>query len=222
MRLSDRESHLIWSTSTGPDRADFTSAPGGLGLVQDFLNTVNVQEYGPDLLADTALARAWAAVSVRTWSLLRGVDAEPPTLNDADLSRLRALRDTIAKMVAGEPPDQTAAVSATLTLSDTGEVRLEPSGGGWRWLASALWAEIMLGQQDGTWRRVKRCHNHTCGSTFYDRSKNNSGVWHDVKTCGNVANLRASRARRRERQRAAEDGGLSPASGASATGLEPN
>jgi hypothetical protein len=159
---------------------------------------------------------------VRTWSLLRGVDAEPPTLDDADLSRLRALRDTIAKMVAGEPPDQTAAVSATFALSDTGEVRLEPSGGGWRWLASALWAEIMLGQQDGTWRRVKRCHNHTCGSTFYDRSKNNSGVWHDVKTCGNVANLRASRARRRERERAAEDSRLNPASGASATGLEPN
>jgi hypothetical protein len=208
-----------WSAS---GRLPVASAPGGLGLVQDFLNTVNVQEYGPDLLADTALARDWAAAAVRTWSLLRGVDAEPPTLNDADLSRLRALRDTIAKMVAGEPPDQTAAVSATFELSDTGEVRLEPSGGGWRWLASALWAEIMLGQQDGTWRRVKRCHNHTCGSTFYDRSKNNSGVWHDVKTCGNVANLRASRARRRERERAAEDSRFNPASGASATALEPN
>jgi predicted RNA-binding Zn ribbon-like protein len=156
--------------------------------------------------------------------MLRGVDAKPPTLNDADLSRLRALRDTIAKMVAGEPPDRPGAVSvsATFALSDTGEVRLEPSGSGWHWLASALWAEIMLGQQDGTWRRVKRCHNHECGSTFYDRSKNNSGVWHNVKTCGNVANLRASRARRRERERAAEDGKLSPASKASGAGPEPN
>ncbi|WP_230981726.1 CGNR zinc finger domain-containing protein [Mycobacterium malmoense] len=46
---------------------------------------------------------------------------------------------------------------------------------------------------------MKRCRNHRCASTFYDRSKNNSGVWHSVKTCGNAANLRASRARRRER-----------------------
>jgi predicted RNA-binding Zn ribbon-like protein len=210
-----------WSASS---RLPVASAPGGLGLVQDFLNTVNVQEYGPDLLADTALARDWAAVAVRTWSLLRGVDAEPPTLNDADLSRLRALRDTIAQLVRGEEAagPGTTAISASFAVSDTGEVRLEPAGSGWRWLASALWAEILLGQRDGTWRRVKKCHNHPCESTFYDRSKNNSGVWHDVKTCGNVANLRASRARRRERERTAEDSRLNPASGASATGLEPN
>jgi CGNR zinc finger/Putative stress-induced transcription regulator len=190
-----------WSAS---HRYRLASAPGGLGLVQDFLNTVRIGEYGPDLLADTALAGAWATDAVRTWSALRGVDAEPPSLSDADLSKLRALRDTIAKMVAGEAPRGTGSVSASFALSDTGEVRLEPAGSGWRWLASALWGEILLGQQDGTWRRIKQCHNHHCGSTFYDRSKNNSGVWHDVKTCGNAANLRASRARRRERERAAE------------------
>ncbi|WP_264064431.1 CGNR zinc finger domain-containing protein [Mycobacterium montefiorense] len=197
-----------WSAS---QRLPVALAPGGLGLVQDFLNTFRIQDHGPDLLAEPALARDWVAGAVRTWSKLRGVDAEPPALNAADLSRLRALRDTIAKMVAGELPDRRSAVaiSASFGLSDTGDVRLEPRGSGWHWLASALWAEIMLGQQDGTWRRVKRCHNRDCGSTFYDRSKNNSGVWHDVKTCGNVANLRASRARRRERERAGEDGRLS-------------
>ncbi len=115
------------------------------------------------------------------------------------------MRDTIAGLVAGEPPAAraTAGVSAAFALSAAGEVRLEPVGGGWRWLASALWAEILLSQRNDTWRRVKRCHNPRCASTFYDRSKNNSGVWHDVKTCGNAANLRASRARRRDRDRAA-------------------
>jgi predicted RNA-binding Zn ribbon-like protein len=134
------------------------------------------------------------------------VVVRPPLLGEADLPRLRSLRTTIGTLVAHEPPPGTAtgAVAASLTVSDSGEVRLEPSGSGWRWLASALWGEILLSQQAGTWRRVKRCHNHRCGSTFYDRSKNNSGVWHDVKTCGNAANLRASRARRRERQRTAE------------------
>ncbi|HWS93260.1 MAG TPA: CGNR zinc finger domain-containing protein, partial [Mycobacterium sp.] len=107
----------------------------------------------------------------------------------------------------GEPPTGlgTEAISASFGLSETGEVRLEPVGGGWRWLASALWGEILLSQQNGTWRRIKRCHNHGCATTFYDRSKNNSGVWHNVKTCGNAANLRASRARRRERDRAAQN-----------------
>ncbi|ORW95452.1 peptide chain release factor 2 [Mycobacterium sp. IEC1808] len=185
-------------------RYQLAPAPGGLGLVQDFLNTVRIGEYGPDLLADAAVAGDWAAGAVRTWATARGLDVQPPPLGDADVAKLRALRDTIARLVAGEPQTGRAAgvASASLTLSETGEVRLEPAGTGWRWLASALWGEILLSQRDGTWRRVKQCHNPGCASTFYDRSKNNSGVWHDVKTCGNAANLRASRARRRERDRA--------------------
>jgi predicted RNA-binding Zn ribbon-like protein len=191
-------------------RYELAPAPGGLGLVQDFLNTAGIGGYGPDLLGDTALAGDWAAGAVRTWSAVRGLDVQPPPLSDADLSKLRALRETIAQLVAGAPREgrgtgAVAASSASLTLSATGEVRLEPAGTGWRWLASALWGEILLSQHENTWRRIKRCHNPQCASTFYDCSKNNSGVWHDVKTCGNAANLRASRARRRERERAAQN-----------------
>jgi len=188
-------------------RFGLAPAPGGLGLVQDFLNTAAIEGYGPDLLADSALARDWIAGAVRTWSAARELDAQPPPLGDADVARLRALRDTIAGLVDGKPPARggPGPVVASLALPETGQVRLEPAGTGWRWLASALWGEILLSQHDGSWRRIKRCHNPRCASTFYDRSKNNSGVWHDVKTCGNAANLRASRARRRERDRAARE-----------------
>ncbi len=198
-----------WSAS---QRYGVTPAPGGLGLVQDFLNTTGIAGYGPDLLADSELAGAWAASAVRTWARLRGLEAQPPALDEADLARLRTLRTTIGSLVAQDPSAGLGigAVSASFGVSESGEVRLEPSGGGWRWLASALWSEILLSQHAGTWRRVKRCHNHRCGSTFYDRSKNNSGVWHDVKTCGNAANLRASRARRRERERAEHPDGGQP------------
>jgi hypothetical protein len=190
-----------WSAS---QRYGLAPAPGGLGLVQDFLNTAGIHDY-PDLLDNTTLAAEWAADAVGAWSAARGVDVQPPSLTEGDLARLRSLRDFIAKLVIGEPTDGrgTGSVSASFALSGRGDVRLEPGGNGWRWLAAALWGEILLGQQDGTWRRLKQCHNHRCRSTFYDRSKNNSGVWHNVKTCGNAANLRASRARRRERDRAA-------------------
>lgn len=180
-------------------------APGGLGLVQDFLNTIGIGDYGPDLLADPELAREWVAEATRAWAAERGVDdAMGPALSDTDVARLYNLRDTVAKLVAGEQPTAaTKSVSASLSVSATGQVQLEPSGSGWRWLASALWAEVLRSQWNGTWPRLKRCRNHQCSSTFYDRSKNNSGVWHDVKTCGNAANLRASRARKRERDQAA-------------------
>ena len=78
-----------------------------------------------------------------------------------------------------------------------GAVRLQPTGTGVRWLASAVWGEVLLAQRDGRWDRLKVCRNPLCPCAFYDRSRNNSRVWHDVRTCGNVANLRASRARRR-------------------------
>src|SRR5271155_4877044 len=103
----------VWSAS---QRYKLASAPGGLGLVQDFLNTVDIQEYGPDLLAETALARNWSAGAVRTWSALRGVHAEPLSLDDADLSKLRALRGTIANLIHGEPPDGRSKGSVSASL----------------------------------------------------------------------------------------------------------
>ena len=78
-----------------------------------------------------------------------------------------------------------------------GWVRMVPSGRGTRWLASALWAEALLAQQAGLWPRLKLCHNVDCRAAFFDTSRNNSGVWHDVSTCGNTANLRAFRERKR-------------------------
>lgn len=196
-----------WSAS---QRYGLSPAPSGLGLVQDFLNTIGIKDYGPDLLADTAAAQAWAAGALRTWSQLGGVDptrTQPQSLHDGDLAKLRVLRGTIARLVAGQSPDRRetggiAGASASFALSDTGQVRLVPVGSGWRWLAAALWAEILLSQQEDTWRRLKRCHRDGCDSTFYDRSRNNSGVWHNVKTCGNAENLRASRARRRAHEAA--------------------
>jgi hypothetical protein len=197
-----------WSAS---HRYGLAPAPGGLGLVQDFLNTIRIQDYAPDLLDDVEQAQAWAIGAARTWAALRGgggsIEDRFPTLHDGDLPKLRSLRDAIAGLVTGESPDGRgigviAGASVTFAPSETGDVLLVPSGSGWRWLASALLSEIVLSQQADTWRRLKRCHRDGCDSTFYDRSKNNSGVWHNVKTCGNTENLRASRARRRERERA--------------------
>ena len=45
------------------------------------------------------------------------------------------------------------------------------------------------------WSRMKACRQ--CEYAFFDRSRNNSGIWHDVRVCGNPANLRAYRERQR-------------------------
>jgi hypothetical protein len=185
-----------WSAS---DRYQLAPAPGGLALVQDFLNTVAIGDYGPDLLGDVAPAQEWAANAVQAWAHARGTQEQAPMLSGADIPRLLVLRATVADLLDGEWSAGTEiGVSSTYASSANGALRLAPAGRGWRWLASALWGEILLAQQTGEWRRLKQCHNPACRSTFFDRSKNNSGVWHNAKTCGNAANLRASRARRRQ------------------------
>jgi predicted RNA-binding Zn ribbon-like protein len=55
--------------------------------------------------------------------------------------------------------------------------------------------ETFTAQRLDTWRRLKICRNEVCSLSFYDRSRNNSAVWHDSRVCGNAAYLRASRAR---------------------------
>ncbi|RAU97451.1 peptide chain release factor 2 [Mycobacterium colombiense] len=177
-------------------------------MVQEFLNTAPIQGYNTDLLADEDLAAQWCVGAVSKWAALRDADAQPPSLNATNLAQLRNLREAIAKVVNNRSPDRrqmrcVSSVCGTFSLSNSGALWMEPTGSGWRWLASAVFSEICRSQWDDTWKRIKQCRNSLCGRTFYDRSKNNSGTWCNVKMCGNAANLRASRARRRERQRAA-------------------
>ena len=72
-----------------------------------------------------------------------------------------------------------------------------PRDRGWRAIASVALIEVMEAQRVDTWRRLKTCREPLCRAAFYDRSRNNSRVWHDVHTCGNAVNLRAHRARQR-------------------------
>ncbi|UUV27777.1 CGNR zinc finger domain-containing protein [Amycolatopsis roodepoortensis] len=181
---------------TATDRYRLRTAPSGLALVQDFLNTKAIKTYGLDLLSDPDLTRPWAAEALAEWSRARDAEVPEITLGPGDLRALRDLRETFVSLVDGGDADFGKPVKADLTLRD-GVVRLFPSGTGRQWLASALWTETLLAQQAGIWPRLKLCRLDGCRSAFYDVSRNNSGVWHDVRTCGNVANLRAARERKK-------------------------
>ena len=173
-------------------------APDGLGLVQDLVNTRPVPAYDvPDLLGTVAQAQRWTSTAVRAWQDVSRATGGVRRIGSADLVRLRRLRHDVERLVSGADPVDVRPVPASLAVDVTGVVRLQPTGTGVRWLVSAVWGEVLLAQRDGRWDRLKVCRNPHCPCAFYDRSRNNSRVWHDVRTCGNVANLRASRARRK-------------------------
>ncbi|MGY0390632.1 CGNR zinc finger domain-containing protein [Nocardioides sp. WG-D5] len=208
---------MTWIATT---RYGLDVAPDGLALVHDFLNTAAADRpRKADLLSDAELATEWMREALATWAeqwgspVLEGVALDELTERDlATLRRARAgLIDTIrTRDFDADAPSHGASAATTLADLDVaveagfgpdGTVHFKPKGRGWKLLLGPVALEIRRAQDAGAWARLKTCKNNYCRGAFYDRSRNNSGVWHDVRTCGNAANLRASRERRR---RAAE------------------
>ena len=164
-------------------------APGGLVLLQDLVNTRPSPSYGgPDLLGSDPGAQSWWEETVGPWARARGTQVPRVQPGEPGRRALARLRDRVDSLLAGDP-DALGEVAVTVR-----GLRAEPRGTGTAWLAGAL-AVAALEADDLS--RLKTCRNRFCPCAFYDRSRNNSRVWHDVHTCGNAANLRASRARRR-------------------------
>ncbi|GAA4701574.1 CGNR zinc finger domain-containing protein [Pseudonocardia yuanmonensis] len=207
--VSGAEESRDWPATS---RYNLSRAPGELGLVQDFLNTIQEGSAAPpDLLATLTAAREWSDAVRGLWSSLDEAcwGSDLPPLTETDRRRLLVLRSRMYHALfptapedgdpAGPGPgDARAQAGVRLTLSH-GEVSAEPTGRGWSQFESALLVICYRAQLAGRLRRLKTCKSHECDVVFYDRSPNNSAVWHDVKVCGNRANVRAHRARRPDR-----------------------
>lgn len=194
---------MSWAATS---RYELGVAPGTLALVQDFVNTIAAgTPRGADLLADLSAAQHWLDGVLADWADASALPVDAIVLSATDLVRLRRLRAELVGLIrAGNAlpeaaPGRELAVSASSTLrfEAAGRVRALPAGRGWHYVASLLLIETYDAQARDTWRRLKTCSNIRCSAAFFDRSRNNSRVWHDVAACGNLANLHAHRARRR-------------------------
>jgi len=170
-------------------------------LSQELGNTIarTSVPMGSDLLAELDTAQRWLDDTVAAWCSFHNEPAPSIVLSAADLDQLRALRTDLRVVLGGASGPAASArnrITATATVSvGINSARLSPAGSGVTWLASAVGLECLLAVEHGELRRLKLCRSATCGVVFYDRSKNNSRVWHDVGRCGNAANVRAYRAR---------------------------
>ncbi|MFI6779450.1 CGNR zinc finger domain-containing protein [Micromonospora sp. NPDC050276] len=214
--IPDHAAAVAMSPWLATARYHLDPAPGGLGLVQDLLNTISAGvPRQPDLLNDLDSAAEWAQQAVAQWSAATGRPAPDVTLDPAGLRELRIFRDELLDEIearlhatpeSGQPATGTATqaltgsrtAGATLRLDEDGSVQLEPAGAGAELLVSLVLAALFEAQLADVARRIKTCRNPRCRVAFYDRSRNNSGVWHSVRVCGHPTNLRAHRARQRQ------------------------
>jgi predicted RNA-binding Zn ribbon-like protein len=189
-----------WSAT---DRYGLSYAPGGLGFVQDVINTrPTTRPPNADLLAELDSAQTWLDGALQNWSHETGVPQSRVLLTEADLDKLRGLRADLTSLLrsADQPHDAPLLPSASVSarVGPDGTALLEPRGDGNRRVSAIVLIETFTAQLLDTWRRLKLCRNERCSMSFYDRSRNNSAVYHDSRVCGNAIYLRASRARKRQ------------------------
>lgn len=175
-------------------------APGSLKLVQDFVNTLDV-ERGQDLLFDGADLAAWLRE--------QGLPGGDGPLDGTDAASARALREALRALLranAGGDPDP-AATALVNSLAASAPLRLELDACGGATLHEAgragvdaalarILAAVYTATVDGTWARFKACLDPECEWAFYDRSRNRSSHWCDMAVCGSRHKVRAYRARR--------------------------
>jgi predicted RNA-binding Zn ribbon-like protein len=185
------------------DAEERPPAPGPLRLVQDFVNTLEVLT-GQDELGVPDSLRAWLAGP----GLLR----EGEALSAGDLRRALQLREALRSATRGnngEPEDASAVETLNGWASrsklgvrfhgDHGDI--EPAAGGLEGALGWILAVAFVAMVDGSWYRMKACRR--CGRVFYDHSKNRSGTWCSMATCGNRSKAGAYRRRQRETRTAA-------------------
>ena len=85
-------------------------------------------------------------------------------------------------------------VSFGVSLSPSGP-ELKILGPGLDAALASIMAIAIVATADGSWRRLKVCANDTCRWATPDSSRNRSGRWCSMATCGNQTNVRAFRKR---------------------------
>ena len=169
-------------------------APGGLRLVQAFVNSVDL-EHGPDLFDEEA--------GLTEWLDRQGLATD---VAEDDLAAAREVREALRALLHtsnGAPPDPGAeavlgrAARRAQLEPEFGAAALVPRAGGVDGAIGRVLAAAFAAMLDGSWRRLKACPREVCGWAFYDRSSNASATWCSMQVCGGRAKAGAYYRRRR-------------------------
>ena len=175
------------------------AAPGPLGTVEAFVNTLDLESQRDELINAEAL---------RTWLAGRGLLALDDSVGEGDLHRAQDVREALRALLRannGDTLDRDATVvldeaakasGLTVRFGDDGHTRLEPMSHGVDAALGRLLAIVTASMAEGTWTRLKACRDEGCWWAFYDHSKNHSGEWCSMAVCGNRNKTREYRRRR--------------------------
>jgi predicted RNA-binding Zn ribbon-like protein len=176
------------------------TAPEPLYLVQRFVNSVDLESGEDELSSPEALGK---------WFSERGLMERGDSVSAADLRRAIDVREGLRAVLLehnGLPLDEERVGRLDQAVGRAPvRMRFEPgrdpelvsSCAGVDGAIGRLMAMVAAGVKGGTWERLKACPRDECEWAFYDKSKNTSGRWCSMESCGNIEKARAFRERRR-------------------------
>jgi len=176
-------------------------APPPLELVEDFINTLDLESRSDEFATASAL-RAWLLdhkLIQRTQAVDERGRQEAVRLREA-LRRTAVANNTGATDARAVRELNQLAHRARMVVAfgADGTARLDPSVEGVEAALARILSAVYAAVLTRSWTRLKACANDTCQWAFYDASKNRSARWCEMADCGNDAKGRAYRARRRK------------------------
>jgi len=180
---------------------DRETADGVLGLVQAYVNTVDL-EAGTDAFSDPN--------TLTTWLVARGLMRQQQPGTEADRRHAIAVREAIRGVIGANsgsvvyPVDiatlneAAAASGLRARFGPDARARLEPEAGGVEGALGRVVAAVFTAMGEEGWAHLKLCDSHTCRWAFYDRSRNHSSRWCRMASCGNRQKARRFRERVKE------------------------
>ena len=178
--------------------SDRETADGVLGLIQAFVNTVDLED-GPEELTDPNTLSAWLVA--------RRLMEPGQVAGAADLTHAIAVREAIRGVIGANSgaavyPLDVATLNGAIAASrlrarfgSDGKARLEPEAQGVEGALGRIVAAVFAAMGEEDWKRLKTCGSHSCRWVFYDRSRNHSSRWCKMASCGNRQKAMRFRAR---------------------------
>lgn len=170
-----------------------------LGLVQAYVNTVDLED-GPEEFRDSS--------ALAGWLVAHGLMEPGSAAEVADLRHAVAVREAIRGVIGANsgaavyPVDiatlNEAAGASRLRIrfGSDGKARLEPETGGVVGALGRIVGSVFTSMAEPGWTRLKLCDSKTCRWVFYDQSRNHSSRWCSMAECGNRSKATRFRQRR--------------------------
>jgi predicted RNA-binding Zn ribbon-like protein len=176
------------------------TAPQPLYLVQRFVNSIDLESGEDELSSPEAL---------RDWFVARGLMQAGEPVGPPDLARALDVREGLRAVLRnnnGLPLEERSLERLDRAVRRAGvrvqfapgrDPELVPDASGVDGAIGRLMAIVAAAVEQGRWERLKACPREECEWAFYDKSKNRSGRWCSMDSCGNIEKAKAFRERQR-------------------------